>query len=57
VIKVLMEQFSFYDFNTGSLIGARVIVDAHFYGLLMAIAIALLWAAYTMKPRSREHSN
>ena len=57
VIKVLMEQFSFYDFNTGSLIGARVIVDAHFYGLLMAIAIALLWATYTMKPRSREHSN
>ena len=57
VIKVLMEQFSFYDFNTGSLIGARVIVDAHLYGLLTAIAIALLWATYTMNPGSREQSN
>jgi rhomboid family GlyGly-CTERM serine protease len=46
--KVLMEQFNFYDFNSGELIGARVIVDAHFYGLLMAIAIALVWARYTM---------
>jgi len=57
VIKVLMEQFSFYDFNTGSLIGARVIVDAHLYGLLMAIAIALLWATDTMNSGSREHSS
>jgi rhomboid family GlyGly-CTERM serine protease len=50
VIKVLMEQFSFHDFNTGALIGARVIVDAHLYGLLMAVVIALLWATYTMNP-------
>jgi rhomboid family GlyGly-CTERM serine protease len=57
LVKILMEQFSFYDFNTGSLIGARVIVDAHFYGVLMAIAIALLWATYTIIPGSREHSN
>ena len=57
VIKVLMEQFSFYDFNTSSLIGARVVVDAHLYGLLTAIAIALLWATYTMNPGSREQSN
>ena len=57
VIKVLMEQFSFYDFNTGSLIGARVVIDAHLYGLLMAIAIALLWSTYTMNARSREQSN
>jgi rhomboid family GlyGly-CTERM serine protease len=48
VIKVLMEQFQFYDFNSGELIGARVIVDAHLYGLLIAIAIALTWATYTM---------
>lgn len=57
VIKVLMEQFSFYDFNTGSLIGARVVIDAHLYGLLMAIAIALLWSRYTMNSGSREQSN
>ena len=57
VIKVLMEQFSFYDFNTGSLIGARVVVDAHLYGLLMAIAIALLWSTYTMNHGTRNHSN
>ena len=48
VIKVFMEQFQFYDFNTGNIIGARVVVDAHLYGLLMAIAIALVWATYTM---------
>jgi rhomboid family GlyGly-CTERM serine protease len=48
VTKVAMEQFNFYDFNSGELIGARVIVDAHLYGLLMAIAIALAWATYTM---------
>ena len=48
VIKVFMEQFQFYDFNTGNIIGARVVVDAHLYGLLMAIAIALIWATYTM---------
>ncbi len=46
--KVIMEQFNFYDFNSGELIGARVIVDAHLYGLLMAIAIALVWSRYTM---------
>jgi rhomboid family GlyGly-CTERM serine protease len=46
--KVIMEQFNFYDFNSGELIGARVIVDTHLYGLLMAIAIALVWARYTM---------
>jgi rhomboid family GlyGly-CTERM serine protease len=57
VIKVLMEQFSFYDFNTGSLIDARVVVDAHLYGLLMAIAIALLWSTYTMNPGQRKQSN
>jgi rhomboid family GlyGly-CTERM serine protease len=57
VIKVLMEQFSFYDFNSGDLIGARVIVDAHLYGLLMAIAIALAWATYTMNHSPTRQSN
>ena len=50
--KVLMEQFSFYDFNSGELIGARVIVDAHLYGLSMAIAIALVWAGLYFSPHS-----
>ncbi len=57
VIKVVMEQFDFYDFNTGEMIGARVIVDAHLYGLLIAIAIALIWATYTMNYGQTEHSN
>jgi len=57
VIKVLMEQFSFYDFNTGGIIGARVIVDAHLYGLLMAIAIALVGVTYTMNQNQTRQSN
>ncbi len=57
VIKIGMEQFQFYDFNTGGLIGARVIVDAHLYGLLMAIAIALVWTTVTMNHGPREQSN
>jgi hypothetical protein len=57
VIKVLMEQFHFYDFNSGELIGARVIVDAHLYGLLMAIAIALTWATYTMNQKPTRQSD
>jgi rhomboid family GlyGly-CTERM serine protease len=56
-IKVAMEQTGFYDFNSGALIGARVIVDAHLYGLLMAIAIALVWARYTMNHRPETQSN
>ena len=57
VIKVIMEQFSFYDFNSGDIIGARVIVDAHLYGLLMAFAIALIWATYTMNHSPNRQSN
>jgi len=57
VIKVCMEQFNFYDFNSGDIIGARVIIDAHLYGLLMAIAIALIWATYTMNHRPNRQSN
>ena len=55
--KVFMEQFNFYDFNSGDIIGARVIVDAHLYGLLLAIAIALAWAAYTMNHSPNRQSN
>jgi rhomboid family GlyGly-CTERM serine protease len=57
VIKVFMEQFNLYDFNTGKLIGAHVVVDAHLYGLLMAIAIALIWATYTMNHGPNRHSD
>jgi rhomboid family GlyGly-CTERM serine protease len=57
VIKVMMEQFNFYDFNTGDLIGARVVIDAHLYGLLMAIAIALGCATYTMNHGRNRQSN
>ena len=57
VIKVCMEQLNFYDFNSGAIIGARVIVDAHLYGLLMAIAIALIWARYTMNHSPNRQSN
>ena len=55
--KVSMEQFNLYDFNSGDIIGARVIVDAHLYGLLMAIAIALIWATYTMNHSPNRQSN
>jgi rhomboid family GlyGly-CTERM serine protease len=55
--KVIMEQFNFYDFNTGDIIGARVIVDAHLYGLLIAIAIALIWATYTMNHDQSDNSS
>ena len=47
VIKIVIEQFSSIDFTTADLIGAPVIVDAHLYGFLMAIAIALIWTTYT----------
>jgi rhomboid family GlyGly-CTERM serine protease len=57
VIKILMEQFQFYDFNSGSLIGARVVVDSHLYGAITAIAIALLWSTYTMNHGTTEHTN
>ena len=55
--KVIMEQTGFSDFNSSALIGARVIVDAHLYGLITAIAIALGWATYTMNHRTDTQSN
>ena len=55
--KVLMEKFEVYDFNTGDLIGARVVTDSHLYGLLMGFAIALVWATYTMNHGSTQRSN
>lgn len=57
LVKIGMEQFAPFDFDTGKLIGATVIVDAHLYGLLSAIAIALVWSTYTMNHRTTEQSN
>jgi rhomboid family GlyGly-CTERM serine protease len=57
VIKVLLEQYTDIDVDSSALIGARVIVDAHLYGLLSAMAIALVWSTYTMNPDTRKHSN
>ena len=55
--KVFMEQFQFYDFNTSSLIGAKVIIDSHLYGTLIGVCIALLQATITMNHRTKEVSN
>ena len=57
LVKIGMEQFAPFDFDTGELIGATVIVDAHLYGLLGAIAIALVWSTYTMNHGPTEQSN
>jgi len=57
VIKVMLEQFTSLDIDSSALIGARVVVDAHLYGLLTAIAIALVWSTYTMNHGSRTQSN
>jgi len=46
--KVLIEQLTSWDFDSSALIGAPVIVDAHLYGLVISIAIALVTARYTM---------
>ena len=57
LVKVGSEQFTSLEFNSSELIGARVIHDAHLYGLLMAIAIALASARYTMNHRPDRQSN
>ena len=57
VIKVVIEQYTPFDLDSSELIGAPVIVDAHLYGLLMAIAIALAWATYTMNHSPTRQSN
>jgi len=57
VIKVIIEQFTPYDFTSADIIGAPVIVDAHLYGLMLAIAIALAWSTYTMNHAPTNQSN
>ena len=57
VIKIILEQYTSIDLDSSDLIGAPVIVDAHLYGLLIAIAIALIWATYTMNHSHNRQSN
>jgi len=57
VIKVIIEQFTPYDITSADIIGAPVIVDAHLYGLMLAIAIALAWSTYTMNHAPTNQSN
>lgn len=54
--KVLSEQIGSFDFTSAELIGAPVIVEAHLYGLLLAIAIALISCGYTMNDWSNQQS-
>lgn len=57
--RVVVEKLEIFDLGTDDFIGARVILDAHMYGLLMAIAIALVWSiyTYTMNHGPTEQSN
>ena len=46
--KVVLEQFSNFDVGSSDLIGAPVIVDAHLYGLIGGLLIALVSQAHTI---------
>ncbi len=48
VTKITMEQSSEIDLTTSDIIGSPVIVDAHLYGMLLAISIALADRLYTI---------
>jgi len=52
VIKITLEQTSDINLTSSDIIGSPVIVDAHLYGVLLAMAIALLNHIFTMlKPK------
>jgi rhomboid family GlyGly-CTERM serine protease len=51
--KVALEQTSSVTVTTSDFIGVPVIIDAHLYGVLLAVAIALANQVYTMA----RHSN
>ena len=42
VIKITLEQTSDINLTTSDMIGSPVVVDAHFYGVLLAILIAIV---------------
>jgi len=47
-IKVILEQWSDLKVTSSDLIGTPVIIDAHLYGLVLGISIALAQRAYTI---------
>jgi rhomboid family GlyGly-CTERM serine protease len=51
-IKVILEQTSDLQLNSSEFIDSPVIIDAHLYGLLIGLSIALVQRAYTMGDRS-----
>jgi rhomboid family GlyGly-CTERM serine protease len=53
-IKVILEQSSDLKITSSDLIGTPVIIDAHLYGLLLGIAIALAQRAYTIGVKGRK---
>ena len=48
VIKVVLEQSGDITVTSGKLIGIPVIIDAHLYGLLLGLSIALAQRVYTI---------
>ena len=48
VVKVIIEQSGITSFTSGGLIGVPVVIDAHLYGLLLGLSIALAQRVYTI---------
>jgi rhomboid family GlyGly-CTERM serine protease len=48
VIKVVLEQSGDTTLTSGKLIGIPVVIDAHLYGLLLGLSIALVQRVYTI---------
>jgi len=48
VVKVVLEQSGNLTLSSGDLIGIPVIIDAHLYGLLLGLTIALAQPVYTI---------
>ena len=54
--KIVLEQTSDATVTSSDLIGVPVIIDAHLYGLLLALAIALGNQAYTIVKQSKSNN-
>lgn len=48
VIKIILEQTGGFNVDSSEIIGTPVIIDAHLYGILLAISIALGQRVYTI---------
>ncbi len=46
--KIVLEQIGYFAINSGEFIGVPVIIDAHLYGLMLALSIALGERVYTI---------